>query len=188
MSEGAASETGNTSILWSLSGHLAVAICLFIAGAVVWHGVLLPAVVVIVWSIPATLCELLRKPHDMALVLIPFIYFATVGALATTGYGNYRLAQSNGERIIAAVDKLKAHHGQFPRTLEELTPRYLDEVPCATLTLSGRHFSYWRTNSGPGYEENAMLCYCSEWPCEGFWGSTAYFNWVSRIWYPVGGD
>ena len=38
---------------------------------------------------------------------------------------------ANGARIVAALDRYKVAHGQYPSTLDALIPMYLDEIPAA---------------------------------------------------------
>ena len=45
----------------------------------------------------------------------------------------YRVGKANAPRIIAACDQFHAATGRFPKTLDELVPRYLPAVPCASI-------------------------------------------------------
>jgi hypothetical protein len=60
-----------------------------------------------------------------------------------------QIAQANAPKIIAACEEFHAANGRFPKTLDELVPRYLPSVPRAKYCLIYGDFSYWYLDSHP---------------------------------------
>ena len=46
-----------------------------------------------------------------------------------------RIAEDNGQRIVAACEEYHAANGRFPGKLDELVPKYMTSVPVAKYTL-----------------------------------------------------
>lgn len=55
----------------------------------------------------------------------------------------WQIAETNAARIIKAVDAFHGAHGRYPKTLDELVPKYLPSVPPAKYCMSGafRYFN-----------------------------------------------
>jgi hypothetical protein len=70
-------------------------------------------------------------------------------------YGNdalqMRIGRANADRIILACEQFHSDYGRYPRTLADLVPRYLDEVPRAKYCVARGEFWYI------GGEKNHML-------------------------------
>ena len=52
---------------------------------------------------------------------------------------------ADGARLVSALENFKASEQKYPRTLAELSPKYLDKVP---ETIGNRKFSYWTSEDG----------------------------------------
>jgi hypothetical protein len=77
----------------------------------------------------------------------------TLGLVVANSEIQIRLAKRNAARVIAACEQFRAANGRFPKSLEELPPRYLPYVPRAKYSLAHGEFSYF--NYG-----KAMLVWC----------------------------
>lgn len=80
------------------------------------------------------------------------IYVITAVAILGTHSFNTNLGESNANRIIYAVSDYRAEHGKYPETLEELVPKYLDNVPRSSVRLIANKYRYW----GKGSHYNLM--------------------------------
>jgi hypothetical protein len=68
-------------------------------------------------------------------------------ALANT-FIQSKIADVNGERIIKACESFNSDNGRYPKTLNELVPRYLPSIPCAKYCMDGDF--YYHNSRDPG--------------------------------------
>lgn len=47
--------------------------------------------------------------------------------------------------LVRALEKFKQNENKYPRSLDELAPKYLDKVP---QQIGSRQFSYWTSENG----------------------------------------
>jgi hypothetical protein len=59
-----------------------------------------------------------------------------------------KINQEKGAKIIDALNRYEQVHGQFPETLHDLTPNFLDEIP---KTVDGSDFEYQLYNLSEPY-------------------------------------
>lgn len=78
-------------------------------------------------------------PISVARIIIPPVTLALV--LGNTWLQS-QVAQAHAQQIIEASTRYQAMNGVYPKTLDELVPKYLDSVPRAKYALSGEFF-YW---------------------------------------------
>ena len=67
-------------------------------------------------------------------------------AIANTSI-QWTIAAVNGERVVKACEAFHADNGRYPKTLNELVPRYLPAVPHAKYCMDG-DFQYYNSD-GP---------------------------------------
>ena len=67
-------------------------------------------------------------------------------ALANTSI-QLKIADINGERVVKACEAFHTDNGRYPKTLNELVPRYLPSVPRAKYCMVG-HFIYYNLEEG----------------------------------------
>jgi hypothetical protein len=60
-------------------------------------------------------------------------------ALANT-FIQWKIADTNGERVVRACEAFHSDNGRYPKTLNELVPRYLPSVPRAKYSADGNFF------------------------------------------------
>ena len=56
----------------------------------------------------------------------------------------WKIADANGERIVTACQSYYADNSRYPKTLDELVPRYLPAIPRATYSIIG-DFHYYNS-------------------------------------------
>lgn len=72
-------------------------------------------------------------------------------AVFGTIYLNNRLARHRADQVIAALDRYRVEHRQYPRRLAELTPHYLSSVPVAKYALMFFWFDYYCKDGETGF-------------------------------------
>jgi hypothetical protein len=55
----------------------------------------------------------------------------------------WKIAETNADRIIKAVEEFHVINGRFPKTLDELVPKYLPSIPRAKYCMAG---TFWYFN------------------------------------------
>lgn len=73
-------------------------------------------------------------------IVIPTLTF---GVAIANNAVQVRIAESNAPRIVAACEEFYAATGRFPKTLDELVPRYMPSVPRAKYCLNYGEFVYF---------------------------------------------
>ena len=58
-----------------------------------------------------------------------------------------KIAEANAPRVIEACEEFHAANGRFPKTLDELVPRYLPSIPRAKYCLVLGEFHYWKDSA-----------------------------------------
>ncbi len=58
--------------------------------------------------------------------------------------GNVALAERRARRLVTAIEAYRSANGQYPRSLPELVPKYLSEIPRVALRLASPEFHYFR--------------------------------------------
>ena len=81
------------------------------------------------------------------------LWMAAVVAVLAFNVGSNRLAQSRADALVVAVKAFHAQHQRYPKSLQELVPAFVPEVPRAKYTLVFNHF--WYSTQG----DDAMLFY-----------------------------
>ena len=70
------------------------------------------------------------------------IYVVMIAAVILFIRANNGLAQDRAERVVAALERYRAQHGDYPADLGALVPEQLPSVPRAKYTLTFGTFSY----------------------------------------------
>ncbi len=71
----------------------------------------------------------LRRWYLVGFVLVPFLqFFPFIGELFI-GQTCDALHRQTGETIVAALEGYRHDHGTYPSKLEDLAPRYIEEIP-----------------------------------------------------------
>ena len=107
-----------------------------------------------IWFLVSILKNAIQRPGwRLALLRIAIPVLTLVLARANEAV-QFRVGEANAPRIIAACEEFHAANGKYPKTLDELVPRYLPSIPPAKYCLEFGKFQYWN------HEEHPMLVWC----------------------------
>jgi hypothetical protein len=96
-----------------------------------------------IWFLVSVLKNAIQRPGwRLALIRIA-IPALTLGLVLANNEVQCRIAEANAPRIIAACEEFHAANDKFPKTLDELVPRYMPSVPRAKYCLVDGEFRYW---------------------------------------------
>jgi len=102
-----------------------------------------------IWFLVSILKNAFQRPGWRLALLRIAIPALTLGlALANEGV-QYRIGKANAPRIIAACEEFHAANGKFPKTLDELVPRYMPSIPRAKYCLDFGEFQYLNLDGRP---------------------------------------
>ncbi|WP_157648676.1 hypothetical protein [Thiobacillus denitrificans] len=76
------------------------------------------------------------------------VYLSAVALVFLLNTLNNRLAQSRAEVLVSAVKSFHSENQRYPQSLEELVPRYIEQVPLAKYTLMFNQFGYIASDNG----------------------------------------
>jgi len=119
----------------------------------VWDGAiggtfLLSLIVCPIWLLVSILKNAIQRSGWRLSLLRIAIPALTFGLVLANSAVQLRIAETNAPRVVAACEEYYADNGQFPKTLDELVPRYLSSVPRAKYCLSGK-FLYMNYHDYP---------------------------------------
>ena len=72
----------------------------------------------------------------------------TLGIALANTFIQWEIADVNGERIVRACESFYSDSGRYPKTLNELVPRYLPSIPPAKYSMDGAFHYYNSDDSG----------------------------------------
>lgn len=93
------------------------------------------------WLLISSVRNIIQRPGwGIALIRIsmPLITYAIA---ITNGDLQWKLSDAHADRVIKACDKFQAANGRYPKTLDELVPKYLTSIPPAKHCIMGQ-FNY----------------------------------------------
>jgi hypothetical protein len=102
-----------------------------------------------IWFLISVLKNAIQRPGWMlglARIAVPPLTLALV--LANNAV-QWRIANANAARVVTACEAFHAATCKFPKTLDELVPRYLPSIPRAKYCLSWGDFMYWNNEGHP---------------------------------------
>jgi hypothetical protein len=151
-----------------------IAMCLFFLDAVILHQLsvaIITLAVLFFWLIPVTLFSLKKREIAKIRALKMLVYFIMVVAIFVALIANNRIAQERAIGLISVINKFHAENHRYPSALKELVPKYLEAVPWANFTLTGRFFY------SESEERTTTLMYYAYFPF-----ARRYFNFESQTW------
>jgi hypothetical protein len=96
-----------------------------------------------IWFLASILKNAIQRPGWKVALLRIAIPALTLGLVLANNAFQWRIANANGARIIAACEEFHAANGKYPKTLDELVPRYLPSIPRAKYCLKYGEFLYF---------------------------------------------
>lgn len=135
---------------WPLHKVLVACSVLFFAEALYLNQYWLAVVVliyVLAWGVPrAFFAKRWRSNRNKRLANLALYALTAVLAFAGNNFNN-QLAERRTEQVIAAVDAFHGKLGKYPRSLDELVPQFLPEVPKAKVGFGITNFYYLERES-----------------------------------------
>ena len=128
----------NADLIWfyrSVRGSIGAAAIVLTFDVVLSGSFLVSSLLCPIWILVSLLKSAIHRPGwglALARILIPVLTFCLVRANNTF---QLSVAETNGQRIVAACEEYHAANGRFPRKLDELVPKYMNSVPVAKYTL-----------------------------------------------------
>jgi hypothetical protein len=138
--------------VWSHRGigrSIAGATVLLTWDAVLSGSFLLSLIVCPIWFLFNVVKSAIQRPGWRAGLLNIAIPALTLGMALANDSLQYRVGKTNAPRIIKACEEFHAAKGTFPKTLDELVPRYLTSVPRAKYCLMYGEFDYYHLDNHP---------------------------------------
>jgi hypothetical protein len=132
-------------IPWPFNKALLIAMSLGVIEVLVWNQFLLPIgmlVYVMLWGLPRVYLAQPWRIHRSGQLINLGIYAAVAVLAMAANVGNNLLADHRANQVIAAVEAFKAKQGHYPKTLDELVPAQLSEVPQAKIGFMLTRFYY----------------------------------------------
>ncbi|MCX7424759.1 MAG: hypothetical protein NTW96_03900 [Planctomycetia bacterium] len=124
--------------------------CLVLAWDVAFTGsFVLSFLVCPIWFLVSILKNAIRRPGWGLAILRIAVPALTLGLVLANNAVQLRVAEANAARIVAACEEFHAANGTFPKTLDELVPRYMPSIPRAKYCLDYGEFLYLNLDGHP---------------------------------------
>lgn len=68
-------------------------------------------------------------------IISSLLFGTTIFAIAVAGCGDIEETERRGNAILGALERFNSDHGRYPAALDELQPKYLQEIPTPTWGL-----------------------------------------------------
>ena len=76
------------------------------------------------------------------------IYLSAVVLVFGLNHLNYQVAQSRADVLVSAVKNFYSENQRYPQSLNDLVPRYVEQIPSAKYTLTSNEFRYVNSEGG----------------------------------------
>ncbi len=94
------------------------------------------------WFLVSVLKNAIQLPGWRLALLRIAIPALTLGLVLSNDAIQYRIGKANAPQIIAACEEFHTANGEYPKTLDELVPRYMPSIPRAKYCLIFGEFLY----------------------------------------------
>jgi len=86
-------------------------------------------------------------------IAVPIV---TLGLVIANTAIQWKIADTNAQRVIAACEEFRVANGRYPKTLDELVPGHLASIPRAKYCLDQMDSKFWYFRSSEG-EDHPIL-------------------------------
>jgi hypothetical protein len=139
----------------SVRGSVGAAAIVLTFDVVLTGSILMSSILCPIWMLVSLLKSAINRPGWGLAVARIFIPALTLWLVKANDAFQLRVAEANGQRIVAACEDYHAANGRFPGKLDELVPKYMNSVPVAKYCLGpGSRFFYVAPDHG-----SAMLAW-----------------------------
>jgi hypothetical protein len=102
-----------------------------------------------IWFLLSILKNAIQPPGWRLAILRIAIPPLTLGLVLANNAVQLKIAKANAPRVVLACEQFHAANGKFPKTLDELVPRYMPSVPRAKYCLAYGAFHYLNWGDRP---------------------------------------
>jgi hypothetical protein len=95
-----------------------------------------------IWFLFSVLKNLIQLPGWRLALLRTAIPPLVLGLVLANNAFQLKIGEANAPRVVAACEEFHTANGKFPKTLDELVPRYMPSVPRAKYCLIYGEFLY----------------------------------------------
>ncbi len=100
------------------------------------------------WFLISFVKNVLSRPGWRIAVFRISMPLLTLAIAMSNGNLQWKISDANAERVIKACDDFRSVNGRYPKTLDELVPKYFPSVPPAKHCMSGE-FHYCNFDGYP---------------------------------------
>jgi hypothetical protein len=101
------------------------------------------------WFLLSIVRNAIQRPGWRLAILRTAIPLVTLGLVLANNAFQLRVAEANAPRVVAACEAFHDSNGRFPKTLDELVPRYMPIIPRAKYCLDHGEFVYFFNQGEP---------------------------------------
>ncbi|MFZ5832084.1 MAG: hypothetical protein ACOY3P_18525 [Planctomycetota bacterium] len=142
-----ATSAGRTSFYRSVRGSILGGLGILIWDGAVMGSFLTALLVCPVWFVVSVVKNLIQRPGWRVALVRVSIPALALGLLLANNQLQWRIAETNASRVVAACEAFHAANGSYPQNLDELVPTYLPEIPRAKYCLVFGEFRYYSFGS-----------------------------------------
>jgi hypothetical protein len=95
-----------------------------------------------IWFLVSVVKNAIKRPGWLLGFFRVAIPALTLGTVLANNAAQYRVAGANAPRIVKACEAFHVDNGTFPRSLDELVPRYMQSIPRAKYCAIYGEFIY----------------------------------------------
>jgi len=132
-----------------IRASIVTALILLASDAATDGSFLLSSMVCPIWFLVSVLKNAIQRPGWGLALLRIALPALTLGLVLANNAVQFRIAEANAPRIITACEEFRVANGKFPKTLDELVPRYMPFIPRAKYCLAWGEFRYWNFDDKP---------------------------------------
>jgi hypothetical protein len=111
---------------------------------VVLHGSYLFSILICpIWFLACIVRNSIWQPGRAIALFRVAVPALTLGIVLANTAIQWTIAEGNAAHIIKACDDFHAANGRYPKTLNELVPRFLNSIPRAKYSLMDGEFTYY---------------------------------------------
>jgi hypothetical protein len=96
-----------------------------------------------IWFLVSIIKNTIQRPGWIIAIIRIAIPALTLTLAMANDAIQYRIGKANAPIIVAACEEFHAANGRFPKTLDELVPRYMPSIPRAKYCLVFGEFDYF---------------------------------------------
>lgn len=125
------------SVMW---GALWVALDGFVVGTITAS--LVCAGYALFYALPCALTARENKERRNYYLMRAGVFALVPVLVVLAMWMNLSIGERNADTVVAAIGKFRVEQRRYPKSLQELTPRYLPEIPRTSIAIMDQGFRY----------------------------------------------